>query len=145
MKQSACSECISSEVSFAKAVTPLRLDVELEGVGWRDAEDLGSTLMSAGAAQSAEVFRVRQPSPDKRPADLVEVAGLAVTFAGTLFQVVEVIGDWLRRRRAAQDAEPVHSVTVVIDGDRVEVTYLPTAPESRRLKDFLKRHNDGEE
>ena len=114
----------------------------LDGIGEQDAADLRKALMKAGAG-AVEPVRVRQPPSDRRPAEVVGIVGLIVQSAGTLVLVIDTVRSWLGHKQVSSGAGAVPSITLVIDGDRVEITYPATLQEQRRLDVFVQRHGTG--
>ncbi|MFI6516484.1 hypothetical protein ACIBF1_13075 [Spirillospora sp. NPDC050679] len=103
---------------------------------------LREALLKSGA-DTAEPLRVRQPvSSRTRPGEIVDIAGLAVAFVGTVAAVVDVLRGWLADRRG--DGGGMVTVRVVIDGDPVEITYPATGREDRMVRDFILRHQGGD-
>ncbi|WP_067489625.1 hypothetical protein [Actinomadura hibisca] len=102
--------------------------------------ELREALLKAGA-DAAEPLRVRQPCSSRtRPGEIVDIAGLAVAFVGTVAAVVDVLRGWLAERRDDAGGGMV-TIKVVIDGDPVEITYPATGREDRMVRDFILRHN----
>jgi hypothetical protein len=118
------------------------LELVLDGAGEQDAADLRNALMKAGAG-AVEPVRVRQPPSDRRPAEVVGIVGLIVQTAGTLVQVIDTIRGWLGHKQVSSNSGAVPSITMVIDGDRVEITNPTTVQEQRLIDLFVQRHSIG--
>ncbi|RFS86992.1 hypothetical protein D0T12_01670 [Actinomadura spongiicola] len=128
----------------------MRFDVTLPaGADVRVASDLRSHLLKSGA-EAVEPVRVRhtpsrgRPGEAERPAELVEIAGLAVSFAGDLMQAIDVLGSWLGYRRNAgtddDEERQVTSIRLEIDGDVIEITNPLLEHERALVELFVRRH-----
>ncbi|MFF1677252.1 effector-associated constant component EACC1 [Streptomyces sp. NPDC058256] len=121
---------------------------------------LGRKLFEEGAASEVVPVYVAQPAPGRRAGDLVEVATLVVTSAGTLVAVIDTIRGWLTGQRnspsgsatsgsassgngtgAADGTGGVTSITVIMGDDRVEIIQPSTAAEERLVEAFVRRHS----
>ncbi|MEV6591038.1 hypothetical protein [Streptomyces acidicola] len=107
--------------------------------------DLAERLYDAGVARVVPIHTAR-PEPGRRSADLVAVATLAVTAAGTLVGVVDTVRRWLaeerdRRATGGPDDEGATSISLTVDGDNVMITNPSTATEERLVELFVRRHN----
>lgn len=121
---------------------------------------LGRKLLEEGAAKKVVPIYVGEPALGRRSGDLVEVATLAVTSAGTLVAVIDTIRRWLTGERnspsgntssgsvspgtgtgAADRTGGVTSITVVMGDDRVEIIEPSTAAEERLVEAFVRRHS----
>jgi hypothetical protein len=111
--------------------------------------ELEDRLRAAGATRVAPVVAALPSAPELRGTDPVAVATLAVTSAGTLVMIIDTVRRWLadsRRgtaapERAGQPEPPrVTSVTVLIDGDSLEIQEPLTSSEERLIQLFTERH-----
>jgi hypothetical protein len=120
----------------------LEMELLLEGVADREgaAAELRELMLGVGADR-VEPVRVPPPPSDRRPADVVAVAALAVSFVGTAFQVVDVVRSWLARQRSDDD---VGVIQIVINGEAVQIVEPPTEDERARIDEFIRRH-DGDD
>ncbi|MDT0341979.1 hypothetical protein [Streptomyces litchfieldiae] len=109
-------------------------------------EELSRELYDAGAATRVAPQWVGPPPPGRRAGDFVEQATLAMSTAGSLVAIVDVVRRWLiegRARRAAQHPAP-SSVEIRIGDSVLVITEPSTDAELRALDEFLRRH-DGRE
>lgn len=79
------------------------------------------------------ISRPSRPSPAGAKGSALEWAQLAVTFAGALPPLVAVVRGWLARHPGA-------SITLEIDGDRLELAELPPSELREEVAAWMKRH-----
>ncbi|GAB2917902.1 hypothetical protein GCM10022245_60130 [Streptomyces mayteni] len=97
---------------------------------------MASTLRAEGATRVVPLV-VARPAAGRRAVDPVAVASLAVSFAGTLVAVVDVVRRWLAE---GSRGNTVPSVRIVLGEDSLEITEPRTATEERLVEEFLRRH-----
>ncbi|TDB91397.1 hypothetical protein E1264_01850 [Actinomadura sp. KC216] len=116
------------------------------------ADELRVHLLGSGAAK-VEPIRVRhtpasgRPAEAERPAELVELAGFMVSFAGDLMQAIEVLQGWLgmrRRSRTGGDQGAADRtdtrIRMQIGDDFIEITNPLLEHEERLVELFVRKH-----
>ena len=117
----------------------LRIDLGMEAA---DADERDEAARALGAElRELDVEDVRRPAapapPGSRGAEAAVLGTLVVTLGrGALAAVTGAIQQWIARRGG-------RSVTLELDGDRLEVSGISGAEQRRLIETFVARHAEG--
>jgi hypothetical protein len=117
----------------------LRIDLDMDAA---DADERDEAARALGdELRELDVDAVRRPTqpapPGTRGAEAAMLGTLVVTVGRTaLSAVAGAIQQWLSRRGG-------RSVTLELDGDRIEVAGLSTGDQQRLIETFVARHAGG--